>query len=117
MAKKHPFDLKLAKVANAGSNDLAMDAVEDGRLYCVQHVAIENETSAFTDLRILKAGVGAELLLEEQDSPQAATLYWSTAAVYLTEGQYLVARFSGCTASDRLKASSPAFLVVRPVTG
>lgn len=101
--KKHPFDRILAKVAAAGSNDVAMDPVDTGHLYCIQHVAVENETSSCTDVRLLKAGIGGEFLLEEEDNPQAATLYWSSQSYYLHEGQYLVARFTGCTASDRLR--------------
>jgi len=101
--KKFPFDRTLGKKAAAGSNDVRMREVETGRLYCIQRVAAENETSATTDLRLIKAGTGDELLLEEEDTLAAATLYWTSDPFYLTEGQYLIARFSGCTASDVLK--------------
>lgn len=101
--KKHPFDLTLEKVAATGTNDVESDPVRTGRLYCVQRVGLENETSATTDVRLMKAGVGGEFLLEEEDTLSAATLYWTTDSFYLTEGQYLIARFTGCTANDRLK--------------
>lgn len=104
MAQKHPFHLVLSKKASAGSNDLAQEEIPDGRLYCIQRVAVENKTSAYTDLRVLIGGGADEFLLEEQDSPQAATVYWLDKAVYLREGQYLVCRLSGCTANDVLKA-------------
>ncbi len=102
--KKNPFDDVLTLKASAGSNDLRTEQVKPGWLWCIQRVGVENETTAYTDLRILKAGRAAELPLEEQDSPQAATLYWMTNAVYLMEGQYVVARLSGCTADAVLKA-------------
>ena len=101
--KKQPFDLVLSKTAVAGSNDLRTEQVKPGWLWCVQRVAVENQTTLYTDLRILKAGRGAEFLLAEEDNPSAATLYWVDTPVYLMEGQYLVARLSGCTLSDVLK--------------
>lgn len=102
--KKQPFDRVLNLAASAGSNDLRTERVDPGWLLCVQRVAVENETSAYTDLRILKAGHGQEVLLVEQDSPAAATLYWTDEPFYLTTGQYLVCRLTGCSADDVLAA-------------
>lgn len=104
-SKKFPFALVLSKKAATGSNDLEMDLIEDGQLYCVQGVTVENETSAYTDLRILIGGVGEEMALFEEDTPQAATLYWTTDEVYLREGQALVCRLSGCTSGDKIRAT------------
>ncbi len=101
--KKQPFDDVLTLVASDGSNDIATKQVPPGELWCVQRVAVENETTAYTDLRLLKAGRAAEFLLVEEDNPEVATLYWIDTPVYLMEGQYLVARLSGCTANDVLK--------------
>ncbi len=102
--KRHPFHLELGATASAGTNDLAQSRVDAGKLCCIQRVAVENETTTYTDLRILIDNFGVEFLLEEEDSPQAATLYWMTGEVYLREGQRLVARLTGCTASDVLRA-------------
>lgn len=102
-SKKVPFFDVLTESAAAGSNDLSTDRVKSGRFYCIQRVAVENQTTAYTDLRLLTAGTGGEMLLEEIDHPQAASLYWTSDPIYLIEGQYLVARLSGCTASDVLK--------------
>jgi hypothetical protein len=101
--KKQPFDLILSKQAATGTNDVRSAPVPENQLHCYQHVTVENESHAFTDLRIMKAGRGGEFLLQEQDSPQAATLYWMTDNVYLAEGQQLVVRFTGCTADDKLR--------------
>ena len=104
MGQKYPFHFVLSAKAAAGSNDLAQEQIPDGRLYCIQRVAVENETTAYTDLRILIAGGGEEFLLVEEDNLTAATLYWMDEPAYLREGQYLVCRLSGCTANDVLKA-------------
>lgn len=101
--KKQPFDLVLTKQASVGSNDIATDRVKPGWLWCVQRITAENQTSPFTDLRLLVAGGGEELLVAEQDTPLAATIYWISEPVYITEHRYLIARFTGCTASDLLK--------------
>ena len=101
--KKQPFDEVIPLVAEAGSNDVETERVRHGELWCIQRAAVENETTAYTDLRLLKAGRGSELLLAEEDNPEAATLYWIDTPVYLMEGQRLVARLTGCTASDVVK--------------
>jgi len=101
--KKQPFDLVLTKDAAAGNNDVRMDPIPPGWLYCVQHLAVENETTAFTSLRVIKGGRGGEFLLEEHVTCLADRLYWMEAPVYFTEGQYPLVRFVGCTAGDRLR--------------
>lgn len=101
--KKQPFDLSLTADADAGSNDVKMDRVPSGWLYCIQHTAVENETTDFTDFRIMKGGVGGEFLLEEQELPEGGVLYWTNEGYYLHEGQYLLVRFTGCSAGDKLR--------------
>lgn len=101
--KKYPFEDILTKQASAGSNDVQMSRIRSGWLYCIQHVAIENETNDCDDVRILKAGAGGEFLLFEEDATEAATLYWIDEDIYLTESQYLLVRFTGCTLADELK--------------
>lgn len=101
--KKYPFDWTLSKVATTGTNNVETDPVRERRLYCLQRVAVENQTTAYTDLRILKGGGGEEIVIQEEDTPLAATLYWTDEPIYLTEGQYLIARLTGCTASDVIK--------------
>jgi len=101
--KKQPFDVTLTLTAAAGSNDVRMARVDAGWLYCLQRIAVENQTSVSTDVRLLVAGGGEEVLIAEQDTPLAATLYWIADPAYISEGRYLLARFSGCTAGDLLK--------------
>lgn len=102
-SQKVPYYDVLSKVAGAGSNDLESDQVETGRFYCIQSIAVENETTDYTKLRLLSAGTGGELPFAEQKDPLAATLYWFEDDVYLIEGMYIVARLTGCTANDVLK--------------
>jgi len=101
--KKHPFAQTLRLTAAAGTNDVEMDPVRPGYIYCLQRVSIINETSAATKVRIIDAGDADELLLEEQNAPQADTVYWISEPIYVTEGNNLLVRWTGCTASDVLK--------------
>lgn len=101
--KKYPLDLIYTMAAAAGSNDLSMDAVRSGLLFCVQRIIVENETSGAADVRIVKGGAGSDLMIAEEDQIQAGTLYWIDAPFYLHEAQYITARWTGCTASDRLR--------------
>lgn len=100
--KKYPLDLIRTKVAAAGSNDVEMDPVGGGLLYCIQRIIVENETSTTDDVRIIKAGVGAEIPVAEKDDPGKATLFVVDEPFYLHEGQYLLARFTACSADDHL---------------
>lgn len=100
--KKYPFDLVHTKAAAAGSNDVEMDQVGSGLLYCVQRIIVENETHGSEDVRILKAGAGSEIPVAEKDTLAAATLFVVDEPFYLHEEQRLVARFTDCQADDRL---------------
>ena len=98
-----PFDLRLTKVAATGDNDLETDVVERGWLMNVQRVEIENKTSNYTSIRILKRSAGAEFTIAFQDTVLAETPDWYDEPIWLTEGQSLVVRMAGCTANDALE--------------
>jgi len=101
--RKYPLDLIYTMAAAAGDNDLSMPPVGSGLLYCIQRITVENETSGAADVRLLKGGAGSDLMLAEEDQVQAATLYWIDEVFYIHEAQYITARWTGCTASDRLR--------------
>lgn len=103
MAKKYPFDRVETLVAATGTNDVVFRPSPPGSLFCVQWITVENETHTITDVRIIKRWGSTEMPLLEKDSLGSATIYWSTDPIYLSERQELVARFTGCTANDRLR--------------
>lgn len=92
------------KASGAATNeDLQVGPVPPGQRWTLHHVAAEDETTAFTSLRLgIKRGVSF-LPLEEQKSPAAATLYSSQDPWYLESGNILVARFNGTTSGDLLR--------------
>ena len=102
MLKRNYFRWRGVKVAAAGTNEIAFPRVEPKRQYHIARVAVENETTASTDVRILVRGHGWDHYEMEQDSPAAATLYWDSDPIELSEGEDLVAKWTGATANDRL---------------
>lgn len=102
--KRNYFRQRVSKRSAAATYDeLKFGAVAAGRTYVIQRLAVEDEDSAPTgDIRIYVDGHGYNHYELEQDSPQAATLYWSERDIVLTESETLVARITGCTSGDNL---------------
>ena len=98
--RRKPLRFASAGVATEYIND---DIVRPGWAQLITRIAIENETTAFTSLRI---GVwdGANFhLLEEQKNPVVDTLYWTTDHIYLSEGENLRIELKGCASGDVVK--------------
>ena len=94
----------ITKTSDAATNvDLKTKPVDRGETWCIQKVACEDETNAYTSLRILVGGHGWEHLLAEEKTPSAGTLYWTDEPFFLYPGEFLVARFTGTTNGDKLK--------------
>lgn len=101
--KKHPFHRVRTVTASAGTNLIKDVRVRPARLYCYQRVAVENETSPYTRLRIEVRGRGPDFLSSEQQQPRDDVLYWDDVPIYATEGMTLTVELTGCTADDLLK--------------
>lgn len=98
-----PFEWVVSKVAAGTSDDVKTDRVPDGWVYTAENIAVEDETSGYTTLRLLKDGPGGEVHYCEEEGPLAGLLYFTTDHMHLTEGEQVVARLVGTTASDVLK--------------
>lgn len=85
---------------STGTEYIDDDRVKPGYEHIITRIAIENLSHAMTRFRV---GVwdGANYhLAEEQKSPGAATLYWTTDPIYLSEGENLRIEIAGATVSD-----------------
>jgi len=102
-ATKIPFDYVLDKIAVVGSNDIVSHAVEAGFIYCVQHVTVENLTSNYTSLRLIKVVAGREIVVAFQAPCAAAQPDWYDYPIFMFEGQYGIVRMAGCVAADVLR--------------
>ncbi len=76
------------------------DRVKPGYEHIITRIAIENETSGFTRLRIGTWDGANYQLAEEQKNPAAATLYWTTYPIYISEGENLRIELKGATLND-----------------
>lgn len=104
MPHRNYFRAQRQAVAVGGTYDeVKFGPILEDRHYHITRFAAEDETSAPSgDIRVYVDGHGDQNWLTEQDSPAAATLYWDTDETFLTQGESLVARFTGATAGDRL---------------
>lgn len=102
--KKRPFSWILAKDAIAATDELLSEMVKAGYLYCVQHVTFENETNASTRMRVAVRAGARNVLLGEEKTLTAATLYWYDVPFYMGEGERLAVMVTGVTIADDIKA-------------
>ena len=100
---KIPFDYTLTKIATAGSNDLVCPVVEAGWMYCVNHITVENLTTNYTSLRLIKVVAGQELVVAYYAPCLVGVPDWYDFPSYHFEGQYALVRMAGCAAADQLR--------------
>ena len=81
---------------------LETDPVDPGWMHVAERIVVEDETSAYTLLRIGIWAFGRFWPLEEQDSPAAGRIYWLEDAVKIFDGEQIRAQLSGTTSADKL---------------
>lgn len=101
---------EVVKKAVGTSDDLESLRVEPGTILQVTHVAVENETTAYTRLVIGVADGLSFYQKEEQDSPAANNIYWSRSKFLIPAGKKLRARLTGCTSGDKIHMTYEGFL-------
>jgi len=103
--KENVFRQRLSKVAAGGTfDDLKFGPIKAGEIYHIQGLAMENEATTITDIRVFIDGHGYNHYLYEQKAPAAGYLYWAEDDFYVFEGEELVIRFTGCDPLDKLAA-------------
>jgi hypothetical protein len=93
------------KSGGASYDDLETPPLKANQFLIVDHVSVEDETTAYTNLRIgIKAG-SVFTPLEEEKSPAPGEVYWSKSELKITEHERFCCRLTGCTSGDVLKAT------------
>jgi hypothetical protein len=93
------------KSGGAAYDDLETPPLKENQFLIVDHVSVEDETTAYTNLRVgIKAGA-TFTPLEEEKSPAAAEVYWTQSELKITEHERLCCRLTGCTSGDVLKVT------------
>lgn len=104
--EKIPY-LKDLKAGSDGAAEFFLmdDPMKSGQWLFIQHATMENETTAFTRLRI---GQGKDEFdvhwWEEWVGPGVDILYWAEELFFVPEGHRVITRWDGTTAGDRLAA-------------
>jgi len=95
--------------ASAALQTLYSEYVEQGKIYCIQHVAWEINkvpSGGNTRVRLFIAGHGYNHSLEEQQSPAADNLYTWNEAVWLIPGERLAIEI------DQAQAATTAEMIM-----
>lgn len=101
---KDDYKEEIPEVSDGSTNiDIVSERVERGERIVIQRLSCENETTAFTSLRLGIGGHGNPMWYIEHKSPAAATLYWDDEPIHLVAGEFLIARFTGTTNGDQLR--------------
>ena len=103
MAEKKPFAIVGRKVAASGTNDLLLEQVKDGYLWCAQHVGVSEATHNPATAQILLITPDETLVLYYYSGGAAGVVYHLHDPVFVAPRWRLAARFSGSTAGDELR--------------
>ena len=108
----HSLLLSGSKASGGLANeDVDLDRVPEGEVWVLDHVAAEDETTAFTEIRVGILRAGTFVPLEDQESPAAGVLYTIPDPIRLAAGERLRARFVGSTSADVLKVYANGYAV------
>jgi len=103
MSYKSPIRIRKHAKATGGTYDYVQtDIVPTGRLWCLQHIAYENETGARGTFRRYIEGHGYNHYVAELQGPGAAELIHTDKDQWLLPGERLTIRQATCTAADVL---------------
>ena len=95
-------DSKKVKSAAGAPEIVELGPVPEGLIWELFHVAVEDETTAFTKVRVGIGQANDFRPLEEQDPGVAAELYTAHDTIMVPEGKFLRAEFTGTTSGDKL---------------
>ena len=76
--------------------------IESGFIAVFTRIAVENETSDYTRIRIGVVSGGIFHPHEEEQNPNEDTLYWTSEEFYLSEGENIRLELTGTTNADRI---------------
>ncbi len=106
-------DSKKAKSGGAATEDVELGPVPEGVTWVLNHVAVEDETTAFTSVRVGVGQANDFRPVEEHIGGVAGELYTVPEPIYVPEGKFLRAQFVGTTSGDKLAVYINGHLVRR----
>jgi hypothetical protein len=95
---------QVATIANATSQDVATERVDEGRCWRVERFGFRDRTSSPTRVEVLISRGGDEYHVGDEGTPTANRIYWDGEPITLYEREQLVFRFVGATLADIVDA-------------
>ncbi len=104
--EKIPYIKDLKAVSDGAAIFYLMDnPMKSGQWLFIQHATMENETTAFTRLRIGQGKDESDIhWWEEWVGPGVDTLYWAEELFFVPEGHRVITAWYGTTEDDILQA-------------
>jgi len=105
MRWSHYREIIQKKSGGAAYDDLETPPLKPNQLLVADHISVENETTAYTNLRIGPSEGGILTPFEEEKNPAAANVYWTRSELRFIEHERVCCRLTGCTSGDIIKAT------------
>jgi len=103
--KKYPFREYDEKISAAAATDeLVFPPIKPGWVRSVRRYSLKNSTTTVAKVEILVRKIGYDHPVEEETAPVLGQLYFGVDEIFLTEGETLVFKWTGCAAADVLNA-------------
>lgn len=107
---KRYFSERLVLVSKgATTEDIKGKVVETATVRTYMRISIENLDNPMTELRVGVDAGGIFHPHEEEDTPAAATLYWSTDELRVFEDDRLQVLITGATTGDRIRVYTQGY--------
>ena len=91
--------------------------VKKNQVLTLTRIALVNQTHSFTSLRVGVYSGGVFYPFEEQSSPAADTLYWTSDELIICSGENLRIELKGCTSGDIVRVYMYGILDKKKVEG
>lgn len=85
--------------------DLETKPLRANTLLVVDHVSVENKTTAYTNLRVGVKSTETFIPLEEEKDPALGEIYWTKSPLQFREHERVCCRLTGCTSGDVLEVT------------
>ena len=111
MRKTNQLRIRKSTIAAGTFDYVRTDTVPPGEMWCIQHIAYENETGARGTFRRYIEGGGYNHFLAELQGPGAAELITWDGELWLMEGERLTLRQASATAADVISLYATGYKV------
>jgi len=111
--KRTLFEIADTTSTGAATVDLLIPdrgAVPNGERWFIQRAAVENETSAFTRVRLGRRRGGRDRFHRSEEGLSAGEVLTDPHLVVLDPGDRYIARFVGTSSGDRLRLTLEGFV-------